>query len=227
MAKRRTGTIKRRGSKRDPKVRFTLFCEGRNTEPAYFSAIRKTYTNALVSIEIRPGIGVPLTIAREALKYAKTKGLVQGGRRGQNLFEREDEVWAVFDRDDHEGYEEAVNLCKENGIGVARSNPCFEIWLILHERDHDRPDDRYQVQKELQRLRPEYARAGTKTPDCEEMMARIRDAEKRGHMLLRRREEERKPYGRPSTTVGHLTRAIREAHHRARGRHMVGDRERP
>ena len=35
-------------------------------------------------------------------------------------------------------------------------NPCFELWLILHERDYDRPDHRDAVQRELKKLLPEY-----------------------------------------------------------------------
>lgn len=216
MAKRRTGRIGRRGSRREPKVQFTLFCEGRNTEPAYFSAVKKVCTGALVSIESRRGVGVPITIAQEALEFARSEGLARGSRRRRNLFEEGDEVWAVFDRDEHERYEEAVNLCEANGIGVARSNPCFEIWLILHEQDYDRPDDRHQAQRELERLRPEYDGEGAKVPDCEEMVVRVRQAEERGQVLLRRREDEMEPHGRPSTTVGDLTKAIREADGRVR-----------
>ena len=216
MAGRRTGRIGRRRPRREPKVRFTLFCEGRNTEPAYFSAIKKVWTSALISVESHRGVGAPITIAQEAVEFARLEGLTRGAKRRRNLFEEGDEVWAVFDRDEHERHEEAVRLCETNGIRVARSNPCFEVWLILHERDFDRPDDRHEVQRELQRLRPEYDAAGAKVPDCEEMVARVMDAEERGDVLHRRREDEAAPHGRPSTTVGDLTRAIRRADCRAR-----------
>ncbi len=215
MAKRRTGRIGRRGLNKEPRVQFTLFCEGENTEPAYFSAIRKFYGDALVSIESRGGVGGPITIADKALKFAKSGGLARGSRWKQNLFEKQDQLWVVFDRDEHERYEEAVNLCEASGIGVAGSNPCLEVWLILHEQDYDRPDNSHQVQKELQRLRPEYNRSGAKVLD--EMMDRVRHAEKRGQVLLRRREDEGDPHGRPSTTVGDLTKAIKAAHGRVRG----------
>ena len=211
MAKRRTGTIGRRRPKREPKARFVLFCEGESTEPEYFSAIKQRWTGALITIEVRKGIGVPWTIAREALKFAKAEGLMKGSRKRRNSFEQRDSVWAVFDRDEHDKFQEAVNLCESNGIGVARSNPCFEIWLILHESDFDRPDGRTAVQKELGRLRPEYDRKGGKVPNCEEMVLRVEEAEDRATVLLRRREKEGMPYGCPSTTVGELTKAIREA----------------
>ena len=199
MAKRRTGRIRRRGSQREPKVRFILFCEGRNTEPAYFSAIKKKWTGALLEIKIHRGVWVPITIAQQATKFAKVEGLARNIRRRRNSFEEKDQVWAVFDRDEHERYEEAVLSCEANGIGVARSNPCFEVWLVLHEQDYDRPDDRHQVQNELQGLRPEYEQGGAKLPNCEEMVDRVKDAEERGEALCRRREDEGDP-----RTVGPL-----------------------
>ena len=77
-----------------------------------------------------------------------------GGQR--NLFEEQDQVWVVFDRDEHERFDEAVSLCEANGIGVARSNPCFEVWLILHMVDYDRQDDRHRVKNEFGRLASKY-----------------------------------------------------------------------
>ena len=216
MGERRTGKIGRRGPRREPKVRFTLFCEGRKTEPAYFSAVQQVWTGTLVSVDSRGGVGVPMTIAEHALEFATEAGLTRRRKRRRNSFEERDEVWAIFDRDEHDYYEEAVQLCEANNIGVARSNPCFEVWLILHERDYDRPDDRHEVQRELERLRPEYDRAGAKVPNCLEMVDRVLDAEARADALRRRREDEMAPHGRPSTTVGKLTRAIREADERTR-----------
>ena len=99
---------------------------------------------------------------------------------------------------------------------VARSNPCFELWLILHERDHDRPDHRHAIQDLLAALRPEYDADRAKTPDCNDLVTRVEEAEQRAETQLQRREQEDALYGNPSTTVGRLTRAIREADELAR-----------
>ena len=216
MASHKIPLIRRRKPNREPKQRFILFCEGKNTEPVYFSALKRTLTGALITVETKRGVGVPMTIATEAVKFAKSEGLTKKSRRKKNSFEENDEVWAVFDRDEHPNFDEAISLCQANNVGVARSNPCFELWLILHERDYDRPDHRKDVQRALKNLRPEYDNHGRKVPDCNDLVTRVEAAEERGKVLVERRQEEGIPYGNPSTTVGMLTRAIRIANESAR-----------
>ena len=53
-------------------------------------------------------------------------------------------------------------------------------------------------------------------PDCNDLVSRVQHAERRGEVLLQRRRESGDPYGNPSTTVGYLTREIREADEHAR-----------
>ena len=86
---------------------------------------------------------------------------------------------------------------------------------MLHERDYNRPNNRRKVQAELRTLRPEYDSHGAKTQKCDELVTRVQEAEQRGEAQLRNRELDGCPYGNPSTTVGRLTRAIREAKERA------------
>ena len=104
-----------------------------------------------------------------------------------------------------------MQLCERSGVGVARSNPCFEVWLILYEWDYNRPNRRQSVQADLKALRPEYDPKRAKTPDCDELVRRVKNAEERAAAQLRERELNGNPYGNPSTTVGYLTRAVREA----------------
>ena len=42
--------------------------------------------------------------------------------------------------------------CEEQNVGVARSNPCFELWLILHQQDYDKPEDRHAMQKATRKV---------------------------------------------------------------------------
>ena len=167
----------------------------------------------MVAVEIVRGPGAPMTVAEGAAAEAESR---ERGRRRTDSFEEGDQVWAVFDRDAHPRFDDAVALCERGGVGVGRSDPCFELWLILHQGDHDRPCSSREAQRELAQRRPEYAKDGAKTPDCDDLARRVEEAEGRAEAQLLRREEEGAPYGNPSTTVGRLTRAIREAAERAR-----------
>lgn len=196
--------FERRRSVRDRRRRFVLFCEGRNTEPGYFRAIRRFCAGGVVAIRIVQGLGVPMAVAERAAderRQLRARGADRGG----------DRVWAVFDRDSHPEYEEAAALCERYGVEVARSDPCFELWLILHIEEYDKACGNSDVQRRLETLRPEYNRKGAKTLDFTALMDRVEKAEERAAAQLLSREQQGRPFGNPSTTVGRLTRAIREA----------------
>ena len=214
-SRRNIRKLRRSKPSREPRQRFILFCEGLQTEVEYFKAIRRVYSSTLISVETHGGQGVPYTIAEKAVQQARALGLTRHSRRRRDSYEERDQVWAVFDRDAHPHFNEAVTYCESNNVGVGRSNPCIELWLILHERDFDRYEDRHAMQKILAELRPEYDPDGAKTPDCDDLVKRVDAAERRSETQLRRRVEEDNPYGNPSTTVGRLTREIREANTRA------------
>lgn len=203
MARYLPPRLERRKAVRDPKRRFTIICEGENTEPAYFAALQATFTDA--RIEVEPAAGMPMTIANRAVKLAKQRD------REVDSFAENDEVWAMFDRDTHPNHAEAVGLCEAKRVGVARSNPCFEVWLILHFADFDRSDDHHAVQRHFETLCPDYDKNKGKRPDCRRFIDKLEEAERRAERQLDRRDAEGKPYGPPSTTVFRLTRALRRA----------------
>jgi RloB-like protein len=182
-----------------------------NTEPGYFDALKRSRKSALIDVEIQPS-GAPKTIAEKAVERAKSEGLAKSAKaRPKNSFESRDQVWAVFDRDEHDSFDMAIELCARNGVHIGRSNPCFEVWLILHEEEFHRPDDRHQVCRHLGLLRPEYDPNAAKTCDWPKLLERVEIAEQRASRQLLERAKEGDPFGRPSTTVGALVAAIRDA----------------
>lgn len=202
-------SLKRPAPSRSPKRKFIIFSEGRNTEPDYFNAIRNVLLGALVDIEIIDAAGVPMTIADRACTRVATMSRRGAGR---SSFDGNDQVWAVFDRDDHPRVANAISNCRTAKVGVAFSDPCFELWLILHDKDFDRSDDRHQVQAELAKICKDYDSKGRKSTDCKKLMPYVEAAEKRAEKQLERRREEGNPPARPFTTVYELTRQMREAH---------------
>lgn len=188
-----------------PKVKIVLYSEGEKTERDYFEALRRFYQNTLVDIEIVAGAGVPLTIAKLA-----TEAAISTRRRSKRQsYAKRDEFWAIFDRDDHPHVSEAISRCNDADVGVAFSDPCFELWLILHFQNFDRPDHRHDVQKHLETLCKDYDHLKRKTTDCDKLMGRVTEAEDRAEQQLGRRKDEGEPPGPPFTTVYNLTRRIR------------------
>ncbi len=198
-------SLSRRAPTREPRRRFVLFCEGTKTEPGYFQAVKTMHSDALIDLRIE-GVGAdPLRIAKQAI--AERARQAAAG----NSFEEHDEVWIVIDRDTHPRFDQAITACALGKVRVARSNPCFELWLILHFEDFDRPGNSRQIQKHLETLSDDYRRRRGKSLDCRPLLDRIEHAEVRAGRQLKRRERDSKAFDSPSTTVGHLTSAIRAA----------------
>lgn len=105
-----------------------VFCEGKNSEPDYVKGIRKLphiADSTALSIQIDPTQGVPLTLVRAAVTAAKDPEI--------------DSCWCLFDVEwpkHHPNLRQAIDLAQAHGINLAISNPCFEIWLVLHHTDH-------------------------------------------------------------------------------------------
>jgi hypothetical protein len=101
-----------------------VFCEGEASEPDYLNALKRlpgVRSNTSISVEIDPGQGVPLTLVKRAVE-----------RRGDDEV---DECWCVFDVEwpqHHPNLDLAIRTAADHGIRLAISNPCFELWLILH-----------------------------------------------------------------------------------------------
>lgn len=199
--RRKIGSLNRRINLRPPKARFTLVCEGRNTEPHYFAALRGIYPNTLMDIDIIPGAGVPQTIATKSIELALQR---EHQAKNGDSFEERDQIWAVFDRDAHPNFDDAVNRCENKGVRVARSNPCFEVWLILHYEDYNRPDNRHQAQKHFSTLCLGYDRRGAKTLNFSDLIKSAGAACSRAATQLLNREQEGNSFGPPSTTVHEL-----------------------
>ena len=101
-----------------------IVCEGSATEKNYFSRFRTR--NSLIEIK-------PL-----ASKHTAAKMLVLGAK---NLIKHDpyypedgDLIWCVFDCDSNsnEDLHDAERIAKECGYHIAFSNPCFELWYLLH-----------------------------------------------------------------------------------------------
>jgi hypothetical protein len=148
--------LARKKPKRPPYPRVLIVTEGEKTEPQYFDEVRKTLRIAAAHIAIadsRYG-----TQPRQVVDYAAD----QFGERGKEF----DAVFAVFDRDDHRTYHDALEACpraklrnderRQITLHAIPSNPCFELWLLLHYEDIQHLFHRDEIYRKLKQHIPDY-----------------------------------------------------------------------
>ena len=197
---RKKRSFKRQEATRPQRKTFYLFCEGKNTEPHYFEALKQKYKQ-YVDLRIKGAIGVPMTITKEIIKEKEKKKI-------DNI---EDQYWAVFDCDEHPCYERAKKECHDRNIPFAYSDPCFELWHILHFQEYDKSCKRHDVQKLAETLIEGYERKTGKTTDFYPLLDKLEEAEERAEKQRQNRETEGRTNGSPSTSIYELTRAIKKA----------------
>jgi len=173
MRIRRTGLVPRPQFVRDARI-FVIAVEGENTEAQYFSLFKSTR----VRVEVLPagpeGLSAPRQVLERLVAFEERFDL-----------DADDERWLVIDVDQQRGQflDEVTQVARESGYGLAISNPCFELWLLLHFQDADPSDT--DCAAVINRLRPHvggYNKARIKlapyTPDrTREAVARARALE--------------------------------------------------
>lgn len=197
---------KRKLGKREPNSWFIAVCEGSNTEPAYLNEFIQDYGNGLVTIDLVYGSGMPMTIVDEAVSRKK-RALKTMKKDG---FDQLFEVWAIFDIDEHPNIDQAIDKARGNNIKVARSNPCFEIWPVLHlfyQRAHI---DRRQLQRLLARLMPNYDKRTGKQIDYPLIKDNYLIARDRAAQQLEQHREVDDAHANPSTNIYKLLDKIIE-----------------
>jgi len=157
--------LERKLGRRASYDRILIVSEGSKTEPNYFSEIRAAYRLHTANVEVRPSeLG---TAPIQVVQYARD--LFENGDRHKYIQPRAfEQVYAVFDRDDHNSYFNALRLAesldgqlKNDAKQFIRfkaiaSVPSFELWLLLHYEDIQAPIHRNEVMLRLKQHIPGY-----------------------------------------------------------------------
>lgn len=199
----RSRSLVRRGPSREPRARFLLLCEGRVTEPGYFNFIKSCLRDSLLTIEISKERGDPLRLvkAADALRSAAE----QRARKIKDDNLRYDEVWCVFDVDEHSRLDEAMALADRLDIRIAVSNPCFELWPLLHFVDQRAHVSGTSLRNMLQSHMPGY----DKSLPCERLRGKYSAALGRAQTLREQHiRNGRSPMWNPNTDVWVLVEAL-------------------
>jgi len=140
--------LSRRSASLAPKLTIYALCEGKNSEPDYLIDFCKLHGNGMVSVIPSRAMGVPSTIVN--LAVAQINKLNKQAKKSSDPLDLKFEVWAVFDEDDHPKVKESIIKAKQHNIQVAYSNPCFELWALLHFDDHRQHLHRHPLQSKLE-----------------------------------------------------------------------------
>lgn len=113
------------------------------TEEAYLLFWKRRFRQ-LTLVEVHEFRGTPMSLVEKAveLKTEEEREAKRGRGRAH------DQVWCVFDVDAHPYLHDAIALAAAEGINVAISNPCIELWFLLHFVDQRAYIDRHAAQKE-------------------------------------------------------------------------------
>lgn len=122
----------RREAFRDARL-IVIASEGKDAERIYFTALAKEYTNPRVHVHIlersenEQNNSSPEHVLKQLNDY-----------KSKYELEADDELWLVVDKDqwkDKTLSRVATECALEVSMHMALSNPCFELWLLLHMED--------------------------------------------------------------------------------------------
>ena len=185
---RQAEQLARKVGKRPSYDRILIVSEGLKTEPLYLGEIRKEYRLKTAHVQVQHSqFG---TSPLQVVEYAEN--LFVNGDEAKDIqpcaFEQ---IYAVFDRDDHDTYHNALSraaaldgkLCNDLKQPVQfkaiASVPCFELWLLLHFENVLAPLHRTEVYQRLRQHLPDYskAQAGQYAQTCQHLAVATQRAE--------------------------------------------------
>lgn len=157
--------LERKKNQRASYDRILIVSEGSKTEPLYFKEIRQAYRLQSANVEVQPSeLGTePIQVVQYARKLFEYGDVHKHVRK--RAFEQ---VYAVFDRDDHRTYFDALMQAKSLDGKLLNDNkqpvvfraipsvPSFELWLLLHWEDIQHPLHRDEVMHRLKKRIPNY-----------------------------------------------------------------------
>ena len=167
---RQARELARKKAQRGSYDRILIVCEGSKTEPQYLQEIRIFHRLHTANVQVQHSqLG---TEPLQVVEYAEQ--LFIDGDAARSIQPRAfEQVFAVFDRDDHATYHaalakaHALNGTLRNDLGqkvkfnAVASVPCFELWLLLHFEDVLAPIHRNEVYARLRNHLPGYDKGQT------------------------------------------------------------------
>lgn len=127
---------KRKKATLSERARVLIVCEGEKTEPYYFNSLIHNLSLSPAQVKVYGECG------------SAPKSVVQFGTKKLESDSEFDQIYFVFDKDSHDSYDSALNSVtglqkrrkyRNKSISSITSNPCFEIWFLMHFEPFSQP----------------------------------------------------------------------------------------
>jgi hypothetical protein len=114
--------VNRKGNYRKQKNLIVIVSQGLETEPNYFKHFNKCGCSFLLKIKAKGKDPISL------IKYAKFL------KENEFALSRKDKIYCIYDVNStsEKSLKDAQELAEKNGLISCISNPCFELWFLLH-----------------------------------------------------------------------------------------------
>lgn len=188
-------------ARRDPRRVVRVLAEGKVTEPGNLAIIGREYRSSItISVDSAAAGSDPLRLVRLAKEQ-----LAASRRRRKSDGPDFDEIWCVFDVDEHPNIPQARQEALDAGINLAISSPCFELWLILHVQDQTASIHRHDAQRLSKSLGLTSGKSIQSGKAEEILRTSVGDAIRRARALDQRHQDDGSPpCSNPSTGVWKL-----------------------
>lgn len=216
MARRRMPpprNLKRSIQSTAPKHTIDIFCEGK-TEKDYLDTLACLARQFGAKIYLHHNHkGKPIKLVQDAKKCRdkrlKESKKITGSPSKKAQIRYPFEVWVVCDRDEHHSYEEAAKLAATWGIGFAYSNPCIELWALLHFANQEAHITGKSCQKELKKYLPKYCHHKRPYFETQNLRPLEEKAKSRAIALQKRHLRNQTSGQNPSTTIWKLVDVLK------------------
>ena len=99
---------------------YIIITDAKETEKNYFEGLKKS-----IPVELQDKVVIKT-------KKVEVNNFINVALQEQNLIPNFAEPWIVFDRDRVINFNNILKEAERNGISVAWSNPCIEIWFFAY-----------------------------------------------------------------------------------------------
>ena len=200
------------------KKAFLIACEGICTEPNY---IKNLVYEEKQNKHIAEGTVVKITQHQHSDPYGVLSDLLSTSNKDDF-----DECWIVIDRDEveykgkgfgghsKENFNKAVTEALENNVKVAFSNPCFELWIVLHFEYRDtecfRDDIQHKALEKVNSLLPQQKclKSVDELKNFEGLYTVLKDKTSVAIKFAEKLSANEAKYKNPSTTVHSLVKTL-------------------